>query len=61
MLYVIGNRRLSVTVNSLGAELNSVKKDGKEMLWQNYDGSWAGHSPIMFPFFARIVSSIQKV
>ncbi len=50
MLYVIGNKRFSVAVDSLGAELNSIKKDGKEMLWQNEDGSWAGHSPLLFPF-----------
>lgn len=61
MLYVIGNRRLSVTVNSLGAELNSVKKDGKEMLWQNYDGSWAGHSPILFPFCGHCEIKIDNV
>ena len=50
MLYIIGNKRLSVAVDSLGAELNSVKKDGKELLWQNYDGSWDGHAPVLFPF-----------
>ena len=50
MLYVIGNKHLSVAVDSLGAELNSVKKGGKELLWQNYDGSWDGHAPVLFPF-----------
>ncbi len=49
MLYIIGNKRLSVAVDSLGAELNSIKKDGEELLWQNYDGSWDGHSPVLFP------------
>ena len=53
MLYIIGNKRLSVAVDSLGAELNSVKKDGKELLWQNYDGSWDGHSPVLFPYCGR--------
>lgn len=50
MLYVIGNKRFSVAVDSFGAELNSIKKDGVEMLWQNYDGSWEGHAPVLFPF-----------
>ena len=53
MIYIIGNKRLSVAVDSMGAELNSVKKDGKELLWQNYDGSWDSHSPLLFPFCGR--------
>ncbi|MBQ6727822.1 MAG: hypothetical protein IJQ87_02675 [Clostridia bacterium] len=59
MIYIIGNKRLSVAVDSIGAELNSVKKDGKEMLWQNEDGSWAGHSPILFPFGGKCVVNID--
>nr|MBO4517429.1 hypothetical protein [Clostridia bacterium] len=59
MLYIIGNKRLSVAVNSTGAELDSVKKDGKEILWQNYDGSWAGHSPILFPFCGKCAVNID--
>lgn len=59
MLYIIGNKRLSVAVESVGAELNSVKKDGREMLWQNEDGSWAGHSPILFPFCGKCAVNID--
>ena len=59
MLYIIGNKRLSVAVDSVGAELNSVKKDGKEILWQNGDGSWAGHSPILFPFGGKCTVNID--
>ena len=50
MIYTIENETLSVAVNTFGAELVSVKKDGKERLWQNENGSWAGHAPILFPF-----------
>lgn len=59
MLYVIGNKRLSVAVDSMGAELNSVKKDGKELLWQNYDGSWDGHAPVLFPFCGHTAVNID--
>lgn len=58
MLYIIGNKRLSVAVDSLGAELNSVKKDGKELLWQNYDGSWEGHAPVLFPYCGHCAVNI---
>lgn len=59
MLYIIGNKRLSVAVDSTGAELNSVKKDGKELLWQNYDGSWDGHAPVLFPFCGHCAVKID--
>ena len=58
MIYVIGNKNFSVAVDSIGAELNSIKRYGKEMLWQNYDGSWAGHSPILFPFCGNCAVNI---
>lgn len=49
MTYTIFNDKLSVSVNTLGAEVVSVKKDGNELLWQNQTGSWTGHAPILFP------------
>lgn len=49
MLYVIGNKNFSVTVDSFGAQLNSIKLNLKEKLWQNEDGSWDGHAPFLFP------------
>ena len=49
MIYTISNEILTVQVNTLGGELISVKKDGKERLWQNENGGWAGHAPVLFP------------
>ncbi len=49
MQYTIYNDRLSCTIDSLGAELVSVIKDGKERVWQNQTGDWAGHGPVLFP------------
>lgn len=40
---------LSVVIDERGAELVSVKKDGRERLWQNENGAWAGHAPVLFP------------
>ncbi len=50
MIHTIKNDRLEVKINSLGAELVSVKCDGSERLWQNESGVWSGHAPILFPF-----------
>ena len=49
MVYSIGNQELKVEIDSLGAELISVCAHGKEMLWQNPTGDWAGHAPVIFP------------
>ena len=49
MKYVLNNGVLSVTVESLGAEPVSVSAGGKERLWQNENGAWAGHAPVLFP------------
>lgn len=34
MLYEIKNDKLSVSADTFGAELHSIKLDGKEYLWQ---------------------------
>ncbi len=49
MKYTIKSDALSCTVDSFGGELVSVVKDGKERLWQNETGEWAGHAPLLFP------------
>ena len=49
MLYEINNGTIKLTVSSLGAEMTSLIKDGKERLWQNENGEWDGHAPVLFP------------
>lgn len=49
MVYLIKNEVLSVQIDEQGAELVSVCYQGKERLWQNKTGDWAGHSPVLFP------------
>ena len=49
MVYSIGNDKLKVQIDEQGAELISVCFNGKERLWQNQTGDWAGHSPVLFP------------
>lgn len=54
MIYTIKSDKLTVKINSLGAEMISVVKDGKERLWQNGDGSWDGHALTLFPFCSTV-------
>jgi galactose mutarotase-like enzyme len=49
MTYQLTNGVLALEISSIGAELISVKKQGKERLWQNENGGWSGHAPILFP------------
>ena len=49
MMVTLQSENFSVTADSVGAELKSVCFRGRERLWQNENGSWAGHAPILFP------------
>ena len=49
MRTTISNKYLTVTINSLGAEVESIKKEGREILWEGNPDIWAEHSPILFP------------
>ncbi len=54
MIYTLNNDNLTVSVNGLGAELTSVKKEGVEYLWQGDPKYWKGQSPILFPICGRL-------
>lgn len=55
MRYTIKNRLLTVTVDSLGAELVSVKKREEEYIRQCRDSElWSSHAPILFPVCGRL-------
>lgn len=49
MRYIIENEGLRVEADDFGAEVVSVMRGGKERLWQNENGAWAGHAPVLFP------------
>ena len=57
MLYFLKNDYLSIELNSLGAELMSIKNlknNNTEYLWQADPTYWAGKSPNLFPIVGRI-------
>ncbi|MCQ2387036.1 MAG: hypothetical protein MJ066_01140 [Clostridia bacterium] len=55
MIYTLKNEKIEIKVNSLGAEIISVIKDGKERMWQNENGEWDGHAPVLFPYCGTVV------
>lgn len=57
MLYTIENECLKVSINDMGAELQSVfsKKTNVEYLWQGNPEYWAGHAYNLFPTIGRMI------
>lgn len=49
MIYLLDNGQIRVSVSDLGAEVVSVIKGNKERVWQNQNGLWSDHSPILYP------------
>ena len=55
MIYKIKNEHLCAEINSLGAEIHSIKTtDGCEYMWQGDPTYWSGQAPIMFPICGRL-------
>jgi galactose mutarotase-like enzyme len=50
----ISNGTLTVQISAHGAELQSIRKDGKEYLWQGDTKFWGRRSPVLFPCVGRV-------
>lgn len=48
--------RVTAAINSFGAELSSLRFDGREYLWQGDPAFWGRRAPILFP----IVGSLRN-
>ena len=57
MLITIENSSLSLTVDTLGAQMMSIKRHGTEYLWQGDSKYWGDRAPILFPFIARLTNN----
>ena len=49
MINTIEYKNKTLSINTRGAEMCSFTVDGREYIWQGKEGSWMGHSPILFP------------
>ena len=61
MRICIQNKELEVEAETLGGELVSVRYQGKERLWQNPTGEWAGHAPVLFPVCGHFGVTVDGV
>lgn len=48
-MITLKNDRLEVSISERGAELRSIKLDGKETLWGADPAYWEGVAPVLFP------------
>ncbi len=54
MDYIIKNNDLTVKISTLGAELQSIKKDNIEYLWQGDEKSWKNKATNIFPYVGKM-------
>lgn len=56
MNYTIKNENIIASINSFGAQLNSLKKqnDDLEYIWHADEKYWARSSPILFPIVGKL-------
>ena len=54
MEITIKNQHLQVSVDSLGAQLMSIRTEKCEYLWQGDEKYWKDRAPLLFPFIARL-------
>lgn len=51
---ILKNDELTVEINTFGAEMKSVVKNGVEYMWQGDTNYWGRTSPILFPFVGKL-------
>lgn len=57
MLISIKNEFMSLSVDTFGAQLMSLKAGDTEYLWQGDPQYWRGRAPVLFPYVARLWES----
>lgn len=57
---VICNGKTTATINSMGAELTSLKFDGREYLWQADQAFWGKHAPVLFPIVGNLRNGVAQ-
>lgn len=50
---VLSNDNMIITVSEHGAELTSLKYNGREYLWNGDSSYWNRHSPVLFPVVGK--------
>lgn len=57
----LSNEILTIEVSRHGAELCSIKKEGREYLWQADPAFWKRHSPVLFPIVGSLWNGRYRI
>lgn len=57
MIITISNEVLAVKIDTLGAEIKSIVKDGTEYIWSGDPKYWSGTSPVLFPMVSSFLDN----
>lgn len=57
----ISNGIIEVEASTHGAELLSIRKDGKEYVWQGDPRFWGRHAPVLFPIVGKVWNDEYRV
>lgn len=60
MNYKIYNEQLEVEISDFGAEIQSIKKNGLELLWHGDEKYWGRRSPVLFPIVGAVKNNKYK-
>ena len=61
MLFTLKNEKITLSVDSLGAQMMSLlSSDGTEYLWQGEAEYWSDRAPNLFPFIRRLTNNSYK-
>jgi galactose mutarotase-like enzyme len=63
MLYTIHNEYLTVSADTLGAELRSIRSAGSgiDYLWQGKSDFWRSSAPLLFPVIGRLKKGVYTL
>jgi len=57
----IKNEILSVTVDTIGAQMLNLRSGNTEYLWQGDPKYWADRAPLLFPFIGRLTGNSYRL
>ena len=62
-LFQISNDKITIQVDSMGAELKSLKRvsDAREYLWQGDPTYWGRTSPVLFPIVGALKNGCYRI
>lgn len=60
MIYQLKSENLTADIETLGAELRSLRRGENEYLWQGDPTYWASRAPVLFPICGRLYQGVYQ-